>query len=61
VNDPGNPYLLFQSNNGGSHVDFVLTAAVPELATWAMMILGFSGVGFLAYRRKQNGPKLRLV
>jgi PEP-CTERM motif-containing protein len=26
-------------------------AAVPEPATWAMMILGFFGVGFLAYRR----------
>jgi len=26
--------------------------AVPEPSTWAMMILGFSGVGFMAYRRK---------
>jgi hypothetical protein len=32
-----------------------LTAAVPEPSTWAMMILGFAGVGFMAYRRKQNG------
>jgi hypothetical protein len=30
-------------------------AAVPELSTWAMMLLGFMGVGFVAYRRKQ-GP-----
>ena len=28
------------------------TAAVPEPSTWAMMILGFAGVGFMAYRRK---------
>lgn len=27
-------------------------AAVPEPSTWAMMILGFAGVGFMAYRRK---------
>ncbi|OKO86835.1 PEPxxWA-CTERM sorting domain-containing protein [Bradyrhizobium sp. AS23.2] len=27
-------------------------AAVPEPSTWAMMILGFCGVGFLAYRRR---------
>jgi hypothetical protein len=27
-------------------------AAVPEPSTWAMMILGFAGVGFAAYRRK---------
>jgi hypothetical protein len=26
--------------------------AVPEPSTWAMMILGFAGIGFMAYRRK---------
>jgi hypothetical protein len=26
-----------------------------------MMILGFFGIGFMAYRRKQNGPTLRLA
>lgn len=36
-------------------------AAVPEPATWAMMILGFFGLGFIGYRRKQNGPALRLA
>jgi hypothetical protein len=34
--------------------------AVPEPATWAMMILGFLGVGFMAYRRKGN-VSLRLA
>jgi hypothetical protein len=34
-----------------------LSAGVPEPSTWAMMILGFAGIGFLAYRRKL-GPKL---
>jgi hypothetical protein len=28
-----------------------LTADVPEPSTWAMMLLGFAGVGFMAYRR----------
>jgi hypothetical protein len=32
-----------------------LTAAVPEPSTWAMMVLGFAGVGFMTYRRKRNG------
>ena len=32
-------------------------SAVPEPATWAMMLLGFAGIGFLAYRRR---PKLAL-
>jgi hypothetical protein len=29
-----------------------MTPAVPESSTWAMMILGFVGVGFMAYRRR---------
>jgi PEP-CTERM motif len=38
-------------------------AAVPEPSTWVMMILGFAGVGFMVYRRKDrpvfNAPSLR--
>lgn len=40
------------------YADF--TAAVPEPSTWAMMILGFAGVGFMAYRRRNEGS-LRLA
>ncbi|MDN3275906.1 PEP-CTERM sorting domain-containing protein [Frankia sp. RB7] len=29
-------------------------SAVPESSTWAMMLLGFFGVGFLAYRRRNQ-------
>ena len=28
--------------------------AVPETSTWAMMLVGFAGVGFLGYRRSRN-------
>ena len=28
--------------------------AVPEASTWAMMLLGFAGVGFAAYRRRST-------
>jgi hypothetical protein len=35
-------------------------SAVPEPATWALMILGFAGIGFTAYRRK-NQIAFRLV
>ena len=28
--------------------------AVPEPSTWAMMLLGFAGIGFMAYRRKSK-------
>ena len=33
---------------------FTATPAVPEPSTWAMMVLGFAGVGFMAYRRKSK-------
>jgi hypothetical protein len=45
------------SNGAGLTADFdniVATAAVPEPSTWAMMILGFAGLGFMAYRRKSK-------
>jgi hypothetical protein len=29
-------------------------ASVPEPSTWAMMLLGFAGVSFMAYRRKSK-------
>ena len=56
-------YVLFGPDgyNGGiDNIDFTVSAvsAVPEPSTWAMMILGFAGVGFLAYRRK---PKAALA
>jgi PEP-CTERM motif len=31
-----------------------VVAPVPEPSTWAMMILGFCGLGFMAYRRKSK-------
>ncbi len=47
-------------NNGGnrpgvSHISFwqASTPAVPEPATWAMMIFGFAGIGF-SMRRRAN-------
>ena len=30
--------------------------AVPEPSTWAMMILGFCGLGVVAYRRRHRAP-----
>ncbi|MEH2529816.1 hypothetical protein V1277_003809 [Bradyrhizobium sp. AZCC 1588] len=48
--------ISFNELNGPSYIglDDVSVAAVPEPATWAMMILGFSAVGFMAYRRKST-------
>jgi hypothetical protein len=35
-----------------SSTTVTLAAAVPEPSTWATMILGLAGIGFMAYRRK---------
>lgn len=37
-----------------THVQLTVEAGVPEPSTWAMMIVGFAGVGFMAYRRKSK-------
>jgi hypothetical protein len=33
---------------------FGFAAAVPEPSTWAMLLLGFAGIGFMAYRQKSK-------
>lgn len=41
----------------GDYDDIVVrfnVSAVPEPTTWAMMLLGFAGIGLLAYRRKSK-------
>jgi hypothetical protein len=48
LNTFGQPFLA-----GLTAVD-----GVPELSTWAMLLLGFAGLGFMAYRRKSK-PVLR--
>jgi hypothetical protein len=43
----------FQQNNGGIFLDSVDVSAVPEPATWGMLILGFGMAGgALRYRRR---------
>jgi hypothetical protein len=59
---PGDPTNLNPANMDTItpvDVSVTLASAVPEPSTWAMMILGFFGVGFMAYRKKQNGSAFR--
>jgi hypothetical protein len=37
-----------------------ISAAVPEPSTWAMMVVGFAGIGALVYRRRQGTPALQI-
>jgi hypothetical protein len=52
--------INFSNDFAGPNPPFPVTGGVPEPSTWAMMILGFVGVGFLTYRRKR-GSVLRLA
>jgi hypothetical protein len=40
------------------HIGNVVIAGVPELSTWAMVILGFAAVGCMNYRRKRQTTAL---
>jgi hypothetical protein len=59
----GAPAGCLPSNDGPDSFVAVLgpTALIPEPSTWAMMILGFFGIGFMAYRHRNTGPAIRLV
>jgi hypothetical protein len=37
----------------------IASATAPESPTWAMMTIGFAGLGFAAYRRRRHSAKLR--
>jgi hypothetical protein len=53
--------VVFTSNTAAFELDNVAyVAAVPEASTWAMMIIGFFGVGLLAYRRS-GGTAIRFA
>ena len=51
VTDPTLTFVMSDTIRSDNSGVFTVTA-VPETSTWAMMILGFLGVGFLAYRNK---------
>ena len=59
LSTPNVPNLLRSSLNGGFYYS---VAAVPEPSTWAMMLLGFCGVGSVLRRsRKQRLHLLQLA
>jgi hypothetical protein len=54
-------FRIVDDNTSPSGNDFAIDdiniSAVPELSTWAMLILGFCGIGFMAHRRQRTGPR----
>jgi PEP-CTERM motif len=52
--DPGAGAVFSGTQFGSTDFASASITAVPEPSTWAMMILGFFGVGFMAYRRSRE-------
>jgi PEP-CTERM motif len=46
--------LIYRLNCPGCSIGSPPVTAVPEPSTWAMMILGFAGVGFMGYSRRKS-------
>jgi hypothetical protein len=44
-------YTLIADGPGGFGFDLAIGGAVPEPSTWAMMLIGFAGLGYAGYRR----------
>lgn len=53
--EAGNTYANIHDANfpGGEIRGQIAIVAIPEPSTWAMMILGFAGIGFVTYRRRK--------
>src|ERR1700687_1704340 len=54
--EDGDAYLNIHTTAfpAGEIRGFLQVAAVPEPSTWAMIIVGFAGVGFMAHRRRKS-------
>ena len=61
ANATGELTFYYWDSNYSDNTQYVTAtiSAVPEPSTWAMMILGFAGVGFLAYRRRNQAAAFR--
>jgi hypothetical protein len=46
--------FFYDGDCGGNVLIETLSAAAPEPSTWAMMGLGFAGLGFAGYRKAKE-------
>jgi hypothetical protein len=58
VRDTAGPILFFTAKSTQNAFEFDMGSSVPEPSTWAMMMLGFVGLGYAAFRR---GAKARAL
>jgi hypothetical protein len=53
------PFTTVTFATTGTAFEFTL-GSVPEPSTWAMMVLGFAGLGYAAFRRNLKGRALAI-
>jgi hypothetical protein len=54
------PFTTAEFTSTRNAFEFSLGSPVPEPATWAMMTLGFAGLGYAAFRRNTKGRALAI-
>jgi hypothetical protein len=53
------PFTTVDFHDAGKNAfEFSLGSGVPEPSTWAMMVLGFAGLGYAAFRRNSTARVL---
>jgi hypothetical protein len=58
VRDTAGPILFFTASSTKNAFEFDMGSSVPEPSTWAMMMLGFLGLGYAAFRRNAKARAL---
>jgi PEP-CTERM motif len=58
IRDTAGPIPFFTASSSRNAFEFDMGSSVPEPSTWAMMALGFAGLGYAAFRRS---PKVRTL
>lgn len=61
----GNYFIEIAGTSAGGNfqlaVDGNVTATAPELSTWAMLIIGFAGLGLAGYDKRRKGRLSRAI
>jgi PEP-CTERM motif len=58
VNGFAGPIVFFTASSPQNAFEFDMGSSVPEPSTWAMMMLGFAGLGYAAFRRSAKARTL---
>jgi PEP-CTERM motif len=58
IRDTAGPIVFFTASSTQNAFEFDMGSSVPEPSTWAMMMLGFAGLGYAAFRRSAKARTL---